>query len=200
MAEIPYGSRVFSQFHRKLFGKELGVGFSHVSNRDFFVVTQNFDEFFDQRRYRRVAMTGDAKVNFGGRWHLCQIIDLSGGGARFRSEIRPVDGANVLVQLRGVGIVRAAVVYRDKSCFAVQFNGEDYDSGALVDNLMLPANAALMARGEESEKLSEETGSGEGHTDDQKDADTAENEEAYQQLLEENKGRHPLHVRRLLKG
>ena len=159
-------------------------------------MTQNFDEFFDQRRYRRVAMTGDARVNFGGRWHVCEIVDLSGGGARFRSEIRPIDGANVLVQLRGVGIVRALVVYRDKSCFAVKFNREDYDADALVDNLMLPANAELMARGDIGDDSAEEgdaEGSGARSIPD-------ENDEAYQKLLEENKGRHPLHVRRLLKG
>lgn len=110
---------------------------------------QNFDEFFDQRRHRRVAMTGEARVNFGGRWHGCRIIDLSGGGGRFRSSIKPIEGANVLVQLRGLGIVRGKVVHRESACFSVEFNQEDYEPDALVDTLMLSANAELMSRKDE---------------------------------------------------
>ncbi len=108
-------------------------------------MTANIDELFDQRRHRRVQSQGCARVNFGGRWHGCEIVDVSGGGARFRSEISPLTAANVLVQLRGLGMVRAKVVMRDGRGFAVQFNPKDYDRDALVDSLMLPANARLLA-------------------------------------------------------
>jgi hypothetical protein len=108
-------------------------------------VTANFDELFDQRRHRRVQSQGSARVNFGGRWHGCEIVDVSGGGARFRSEISPLAAANVLVQLRGLGMVRAKVVMRNGRGFAVQFNAKDYDQDALVDSLMLQANAKLLA-------------------------------------------------------
>jgi hypothetical protein len=40
---------------------------------------QNFDEFFDQRHHRRVTINGEARINFGGCWHGCRIIDISGG-------------------------------------------------------------------------------------------------------------------------
>jgi hypothetical protein len=107
-------------------------------------VTANFDELFDQRRHRRVQSQGSARVNFGGCWHGCEIVDVSGGGARFRSEIKPLAAANVLVQLRGLGMVRAKVVTRNGRGFAVQFNPKDYDRDALVDSLMLQANAKLL--------------------------------------------------------
>ena len=108
-------------------------------------MTANFDELFDQRRHRRVQSQGSARVNFGGRWHDCETVDVSGGGARFRSEIKPLAAANVLVQLRGLGMVRAKVVMRNGRGFSVQFNPKDYDRDALVDSLMLPANARLLA-------------------------------------------------------
>ena len=112
-------------------------------------MTQNFDELFHQRRHRRVESKGHARVNFGGRWHSSEIMDISGGGARFRGEIRPLVAANVLVQLRGLGMIRAKVVMRDSRSFAVQFNRKDYDPAALVDSLMLQANARLLAGVEE---------------------------------------------------
>ena len=125
-------------------------------------MTANVDELFDQRRHRRVQSQGCARVNFGGRWHDCEIVDVSGGGARFRSEIKPLAAANVLVQLRGLGMVRAKVVTRDGRGFSVQFNPKDYDRDALVDSLMLPANAKLLAgAGRESKaaKLAPKPGS-----------------------------------------
>ena len=97
----------------------------------------------------------DDTTNFGGRWHDCQIVNLSGGGGAFRSAIRPLQGASVLVHLRGVGIVRAKVVGRGHATFALQFNEKDYDVDAMVDNLMLQANAKLMA-GESVPKPAEE--------------------------------------------
>lgn len=108
-------------------------------------MSENFDEIFDQRRHRRIAAPGQARVNFSGRWQVCDIVDLSGGGARFKSDIKPLESANVLVQLRGLGMIRAKVVKRDGSSFAVQFNAKDYDADALVDSLMLHANARLLA-------------------------------------------------------
>ena len=50
-----------------------------------------------------------------------------------------------MVQLRGLGMVRAKVVMRNGRGFSVQFNPKDYDRDALVDSLMLPANAKLLA-------------------------------------------------------
>ena len=108
-------------------------------------MTEPVDELFDQRYHRRVAACGQARINYGGRWHVCQIVDLSGGGGRFRAQIKPVLGANVLVQLRGVGMVRARVVTRDHGSFALAFNQKDYDVDTMVDNLMLAANAELLA-------------------------------------------------------
>ncbi len=115
-------------------------------------MTANVDELFDQRRHRRVQSQGCARVNFGGRWHDCEILNVSGGGARFRSEIKPLPAANVLVQLRGLGMIRAKVVMRDGRSFAVQFNPEDYDLDALVDSLMLLANVSLLAGFDEETK------------------------------------------------
>jgi hypothetical protein len=108
--------------------------------------TQNFDEFFDQRHHRRVTINGEARINFGGCWHGCRIIDISGGGGRFRSTSKPGAGANVLVQLRGLGIVRGHVVHCESGSFSVQFNQEDYEPDALVDTLMLAANTHLLSR------------------------------------------------------
>ena len=108
-------------------------------------VAENFDELFDQRQFRRVAALGQARVNFGGRWHNCQIVDLSGGGGRFRAQIKPLKGASVLIQMRGLGIVRAKVADRSGGTFSVSFNTDDYDVDALVDNLMLQTNAELLA-------------------------------------------------------
>ena len=160
-------------------------------------MSENFDEFFDQRRHRRVAMTGDARINFGGRWHTCRITDLSGGGGRFRSEIKPINGANVLVQLRGLGIVRGVVVHRDHSSFAIEFNRADYDVDALVDNLMLPANSALV--GGSKGAIQDDPPEGqESQEPVNKNASSAEKDAQYQQLLEENKGRHPLRIKNLM--
>ena len=163
-------------------------------------MSENIDEFFDQRRHRRVAMSGDARINFGGRWHSCRMTDLSGSGGRFRSEIKPINGANVLVQLRGLGIVRGVVVHRDHASFAIEFNRADYDIDALVDNLMLPANSALMsgskgAIGGQSEEAKRARAAKEAG---EEDPCAAERDAEYQQLLEENKGRHPLRIRKLL--
>ena len=110
-------------------------------------MAENFDELFDQRQFRRVAALGQARVNFGGRWHNCQIVDLSGGGGRFRAQIKPLEGAAVMVQMRGLGIVRAKVVDRSSGTFSLAFNSDDYDVDALVDNLMLQTNAKLLAGG-----------------------------------------------------
>jgi len=110
-------------------------------------VAENFDELFDQRQFRRVPALGQARVNFGGRWHNCQIVDLSGGGGRFRAQIKPLEGAAVLIQMRGLGIVRAKVADRSGGTFSVSFNTDDYDVDALVDNLMLQTNAKLLAGG-----------------------------------------------------
>ncbi len=108
-------------------------------------MTEPVDELFDQRYHRRVSASGQARINYGGRWHVCQIVDLSGGGGRFRAQIKPVLGTNVLVQLRGVGMVRARVVNRNHGSFALAFNQKDYDVDTMVDNLMLAANAQLLA-------------------------------------------------------
>jgi len=116
-------------------------------------LSDNIDEIFDQRRHRRVSSQGQARVNFSGRWQACDIVDISGGGARFRSDIRPLESANVLVQLRGLGMIRARVVTRDSRSFAVEFNPKDYDPDALVDSLMLHANARLLAGDEEPAEL-----------------------------------------------
>lgn len=163
-------------------------------------MSENFDEFFDQRHHRRVAMNGDARINFGGRWHSCRVTDLSGGGGRFRSEIKPINGANVLVQLRGLGIVRGVVVHRDHSSFAIEFNRADYDVDALVDNLMLPANSALMAgcKGGIVDESNEAKKAGAVEGLDEDDPSSAEKDAEYQQLLEENKGRHPLRIKKLM--
>jgi len=110
------------------------------------------DELFDQRRFRRVSAQGQARINFGGRWHVCRIVDLSGGGGSFRAEIKPLLGTNVLVQLRGVGIVRAKVVKRDQGTFGLAFDQSDFDVDAMVDNLMFQANARLLQGGETAEE------------------------------------------------
>ncbi|MEM7171085.1 MAG: PilZ domain-containing protein [Pseudomonadota bacterium] len=109
-------------------------------------MSESIDEFYDQRRHRRVPASGTARVNFGGQWHSCPLIDLSGGGASFEAKIRPLMGANILVQLRGVGIVRAKVVARSGNDFAVEFNQADFDAGTFVDNLMFQANATLLEK------------------------------------------------------
>ncbi len=108
-------------------------------------MSEPIDEIYDQRQHRRVPATGSARVNFGGQWHSYPLLDLSGGGARFSAKLRPLIGTNVLVQLRGLGMVRAKVIKRGTADFAVVFNQEDFCSGDFVDNLMLYANAELMA-------------------------------------------------------
>ena len=122
-------------------------------------MAENFDELFDQRQFRRVPALGQARVNFGGRWHNCQIVDLSGGGGRFRAQIKPLEGAAVLIQMRGLGIVRAKVADRSGGTFSVSFNTDDYDVDALVDNLMLQTNAKLLAGGSRGEGKDDESGS-----------------------------------------
>lgn len=128
-------------------------------------VAENFDELFDQRQFRRVPALGQARVNFGGRWHSCQIVDLSGGGGRFRAQIKPLKGAAVLIQMRGLGIVRAKVADRSGGTFSVSFNTDDYDVDALVDNLMLQTNAELLA------------GAGHGKDKDDGEGNEAENKQ-----------------------
>jgi hypothetical protein len=59
-------------------------------------------------------------------------------------------------------MIRAKVVTRDGRGFAVQFNPKDYDTDALVDSLMLPANAKLLAgagRERKAAKLAPKPGS-----------------------------------------
>ena len=102
------------------------------------------DEAYDQRHHRRVPVSLQARVNFAGRWHSCEIVDLSGGGAMLRAQITPAVDSTILVQLRGVGIIRAHVMKKDGRNFAVAFNRQDYDVDAMVDNLMLQANAKIL--------------------------------------------------------
>ena len=162
-------------------------------------MTETFDEFFDQRRHRRVAVRGEARINYGGRWHSCNIIDLSGGGGRFSSEIKPIQGANVLVQLRGIGMVRGIVLHRDHEGFAVEFNRADYDRDTMVDNLMLSANSQLLDR---SRGLPEAEGADPANTEEGSKEAGAEKfddqDPEYRRLLKENKGRHPLRIRKLM--
>lgn len=126
-------------------------------------MAEKYDELFDQRRFRRVSALGQARVNSNGRWYPCQIVDLSGGGGRFRSKVKLLEGAAVLIQMRGLGIVRAKVADHGSGTFSVSFNAEDYDVDALVDNLMLQTNAKLLAgvrRGDvKDEAQSSEAGS-----------------------------------------
>jgi len=104
----------------------------------------NFDESYDQRRFRRVRTNVPARVNFDGYWHNCNAADLSGGGAFFYSRLQPQIHSNVLIQIRGVGMVRARVVHRKEEGFSVEFNGKDVDQDAIVDNLTLIANKDLL--------------------------------------------------------
>ncbi len=103
-----------------------------------------FDEAYDQRLHRRVSVNLQARMNFGGRWQACEVIDLSGGGAMVRAEITPAVDSTILIQLRGVGIIRAQVKKKNGQSFAVSFNRQDYDVDAMVDNLMLQANSEVL--------------------------------------------------------
>ena len=64
-------------------------------------MSENLDELFDQRYYRRVTADGQVRINFGGRWNDCQTVNISGGGGCFRSRIKPLMGSSVLIHLRG---------------------------------------------------------------------------------------------------
>ncbi len=105
------------------------------------------DEFMDRRRHRRIDTQSSARINFDGFWHNCPTVDMSGGGGSFRSWLQPPVGSNVLVQMRGLGVIRARVTRRWDQGFAVEFDAEDYDADTLVDNLTLPANPGLFGPG-----------------------------------------------------
>jgi len=115
----------------------------------------DFDESYDQRRFRRVRTNVPARVNFDGYWHNCNAADLSGGGAFFFSRLQPQIHSNVLIQIRGVGMVRARVVHRKEEGFSVEFNDEDIDQDAIVDNLTLVANKGLL-EGKNGDDLDED--------------------------------------------
>ena len=152
-------------------------------------MAENFDELFDQRQYRRVSALGQARVNFGGRWHNCQIVDLSGGGGRFRAQIKPLEGAAVMIQMRGLGIVRAKVVDRSGGTFSLAFNAEDYDVDALVDNLMLQTNAKLLSGANADQAENSEQG---GDADARKNKPSAKSKKAErdrEKALEDSTGK-----------
>ena len=145
-------------------------------------MSENLDELFDQRYYRRVTADGQVRINFGGRWNDCQTVNISGGGGCFRSRIKPLMGSSVLIHLRGVGIVRAKVVGRGHATFALQFNEKDYDVDVMVDNLTLQANAKLLAAETEPEPAEEEV---EGPAEDE----TAASDRAARKFLKASKGK-----------
>ncbi len=111
----------------------------------------HWNEIYDRREFRRLAAEGTVRINFYGAWYSCSVLDISGGGGRFQSSIRPQVGTNVLLQMRGLGTIRATVVRRSKEDFSLQFDLEDYDSDALVDNLSLPFNRELFPEGSDVE-------------------------------------------------
>lgn len=111
----------------------------------------HWNQIYDRREFRRLAAEGTVRINFYGAWYSCSVIDISGGGGRFQSSIRPQIGTNVLLQMRGLGTIRAKVVRRSKEDFSLQFDLDDYDSDALVDNLSLPFNRELFPEESEAE-------------------------------------------------
>ena len=115
-------------------------------------MADHWNEFFDRREFRRLAAEGKVRINFDGAWHTCELADISGGGARFRAAVRPLAGTNVLLQMRGLGMIRATVVRRSEEDFSLKFNSADYDSGALVDNFSLPLNQDLFPEADWAEE------------------------------------------------
>ncbi len=108
-------------------------------------MSDRFDQIYDRRNFRRVSVDGNAKVHFDGIWNNCGIVDMSGGGACFKSRPKPALGTSVMVQIKGVGILRAEVVKTTLDDFSVSFNPADVDSDAVVDNLTFLVNRHLFA-------------------------------------------------------
>ena len=89
----------------------------------------------ERRRFKRLVISRPVGLKLNQKPHDAQIADVSAGGARINTELRPPCGQIVLIQNAGLGDLPAVVLRHEPDSIAVQFELYDYEKNRLVEAL-----------------------------------------------------------------
>lgn len=80
----------------------------------------------DRRAHRRSRPEHPVAVLFGRKWESCEIIDVSQGGAAFRSDYRPAVDKEIIVRISDLGLFKCRVLRHGPEGFAARFEAADF--------------------------------------------------------------------------
>jgi hypothetical protein len=89
----------------------------------------------ERRRYKRLAISRPVGLKLDQEPHDARIADVSAGGAKISTELRPPCGQVVLIQNAGLGDLPAVVLRHEPDSIAVQFELYDYEKNRLIEAL-----------------------------------------------------------------
>lgn len=80
----------------------------------------------ERRVYRRGTISAPATLKIHGENFSVELVDISVGGAQIRCSVVPAAGADIIIEVHGVGTLPATVIRRSLShIIAVEFNLDD---------------------------------------------------------------------------
>ena len=80
----------------------------------------------DRRAHRRSRPEQPVAVLFGRSWEACDIIDVSQGGAAFRSQYQPEIDKEIIVRIDELGLFKCRVLRHWPDGFAARFEAADF--------------------------------------------------------------------------
>ena len=83
------------------------------------------DDPENRQRHPRLSVLIGATVSCGGTEIMCDVIDLSAGGAKVRSDKPLTEGAAVVLSMEGVSDFHGTVAWRDGDQAGIQFRAGD---------------------------------------------------------------------------
>ena len=87
----------------------------------------------DRRAHRRSKPDHPVAVLFGRSWESCEIIDVSQGGAAFRSAHRPEVDKEIIVRIAELGLFQCRVLRHWPDGFAARFEAADFGFDAAYE-------------------------------------------------------------------
>ena len=80
----------------------------------------------ERRAHPRSRANHAVALLFGGAWQACEILDVSQGGAAFRSAQRPPLDSEIIVRIAELGLFKCRVLRHLPEGFAARFEAADF--------------------------------------------------------------------------